>query len=128
MKVQKGFLAAARLAVAWRRIGWRSVVAGGGAIALVASGAVTIPAGATDGINCYDQNPYPDGTPRLAFTRPLPIPTVLADANITIPMKNAPVQALPCGNATMMWTYDGTFPGPTIRRPVSVDLTEISST
>jgi hypothetical protein len=86
MKVQEGFLAAARLAVAWRRIGGRSVVAGDGAIALVASGAVTIP------------------------------------------VKNAPVQALPCGNATMMWTYDGTFPGPTIRRPVSVDLTEISST
>ncbi|HKN40554.1 MAG TPA: multicopper oxidase family protein [Acidimicrobiia bacterium] len=42
---------------------------------------------------------------------------MLADANITIHMKNAPVQALPCGNATTMWTYDGTFPGPTIRRP-----------
>src|SRR5437764_9746033 len=89
MKVREGSLTPARLAVAWRRVGWRSVVAGGGAIALVASGMVA-PARATDGINCYDQNPYPDGTPRLAFTRPLPIPTVLADANITIPMKNAP--------------------------------------
>lgn len=100
-----------------RRVGWRSAVAGGGAMALVFSGTVAIPAAAAEGINCYDQNPYPDGTPRLAFTRPLPIPPVLADANITIHMKNAPIQALPCGPATTMWTYDGTFPGPTIRRP-----------
>jgi hypothetical protein len=36
---------------------------------------------------------------------------VLADASITIHMENAPVQALPCGPATTMWTYDGSFPG-----------------
>ncbi len=31
-------------------------------------------------------------------------------------MREAEVAALP-GNPTRMWTYDGTFPGPTIRRP-----------
>jgi spore coat protein A, manganese oxidase len=51
-----------------------------------------------------------------AFRRRLPIPRELTDANLTIPIKPAEVRVLP-GRKTKMWTYDGTFPGPTIRRP-----------
>ena len=50
------------------------------------------------------------------FKRPLPIPRVITDADITLRMRRARVRLLP-GNRTRMWTYDGTFPGPTIRRP-----------
>jgi spore coat protein A, manganese oxidase len=46
----------------------------------------------------------------------LPIPPVLTDRRLTIPIRQAEVQALP-GPKTKMWTYGGTFPGPTIRRP-----------
>ena len=48
------------------------------------------------------------------FKRPLPIPRVITDADITLRMRRARVRLLP-GNRTRMWTYDGTFPGPTIR-------------
>jgi FtsP/CotA-like multicopper oxidase with cupredoxin domain len=51
-----------------------------------------------------------------AFSRPLIIPKVLTGANITLTAKLADVQVLP-GAKTKMWTYNGTFPGPTIRRP-----------
>jgi spore coat protein A, manganese oxidase len=47
---------------------------------------------------------------------PLPIPEVLEGARLTIPIREAEVEVLP-GPATRMWTYGGTFPGPTIRRP-----------
>jgi spore coat protein A len=50
------------------------------------------------------------------FAQRLPIPRVLRDAELRIPIKEADVQILP-GRKTRMWTYDGTFPGPTIRRP-----------
>jgi spore coat protein A, manganese oxidase len=57
------------------------------------------------------------------FRRALPIPRVLTgteapdgSADIRIPMRRARVRLLP-GAKTRMWTYDGTFPGPTIRRP-----------
>ena len=50
------------------------------------------------------------------FSKPLPIPRVLTDADLTIPMREAEVSILP-GRKTRMWTYDGSFPGPTIRRP-----------
>jgi FtsP/CotA-like multicopper oxidase with cupredoxin domain len=46
---------------------------------------------------------------------PLPIPRVLDGAKLTIPIREAEVQVLP-GAPTKMWTYGGTFPGPTIRR------------
>jgi spore coat protein A len=49
------------------------------------------------------------------FHRRLPIPKVLSDADLIIPIKEAHVPILP-GRETKMWTYDGTFPGPTIRR------------
>ncbi len=41
---------------------------------------------------------------------------MLDDARLTIPIREADVPILP-GERTRMWTYGGTFPGPTIRRP-----------
>jgi FtsP/CotA-like multicopper oxidase with cupredoxin domain len=40
---------------------------------------------------------------------------VLSDSHLRIPIREAEVQILP-GPKTRMWTYDGAFPGPTIRR------------
>lgn len=51
-----------------------------------------------------------------SFTSPLAIPPVLTGTNITLEAREADVQILP-GATTRMWTYNGTFPGPTIRRP-----------
>jgi spore coat protein A, manganese oxidase len=53
---------------------------------------------------------------RRRFRRKLPIPRVITDAQIELPMRRAKVRLRP-GRKTTMWTYDGTFPGPTIRRP-----------
>lgn len=53
---------------------------------------------------------------RPRFRRALRIPRVLTEAEIEIPIRTAEV-ALRKGPKTRMWTYDGTFPGPTIRRP-----------
>ena len=50
------------------------------------------------------------------FATPLPIPEVLTDPDITLRAAVADVQILP-GAPTKMWTFNGTFPGPTIRRP-----------
>ncbi len=58
----------------------------------------------------------------LAFSRPLVIPKVLTGSNITLTAKLADVQILP-GTKTRMWTYNGTFPGPTIRRPTGATTT-----
>ncbi|HWW67006.1 MAG TPA: multicopper oxidase family protein [Solirubrobacterales bacterium] len=51
----------------------------------------------------------------MPFRARLPIPRVLSDSHIRIPIREAEVQILP-GRKTRMWTYGGTFPGPTIRR------------
>jgi FtsP/CotA-like multicopper oxidase with cupredoxin domain len=50
-----------------------------------------------------------------AFTNPLAAPPVLTGTNITLEAREADIQILP-GAVTRMWTYSGTFPGPTIRR------------
>jgi spore coat protein A, manganese oxidase len=50
------------------------------------------------------------------FRAPLPIPRELREEKLRIPIREAEVQILP-GPPTRMWTYGGTFPGPTIRRP-----------
>ena len=52
----------------------------------------------------------------VPFTQPLRIPPVYTAPNIDVTMREACVQILP-GPCTNMWTYDGMFPGPTIRRP-----------
>jgi spore coat protein A, manganese oxidase len=57
-----------------------------------------------------------------AFSRPLVIPRVLTGSNITLTARLADIQVLP-GTRTRMWTYNGTFPGPTIRRPTGQTTT-----
>ena len=53
------------------------------------------------------------------FSMPLKIPPVLTGKDINISMAETEHQILP-GNTTRMWTYGGSFPGPTIRRPTGV--------
>jgi len=63
--------------------------------------------------------PLPAAAPALAaepFRAPLPIPRELAGSRLEIPIREAEQQILP-GPKTRLWTYGGTFPGPTIRRP-----------
>lgn len=50
------------------------------------------------------------------FVRELPIPRVLDGADLHLPVVEAEIPILP-GKRTRMWTYGGSFPGPTIRRP-----------
>jgi FtsP/CotA-like multicopper oxidase with cupredoxin domain len=50
------------------------------------------------------------------FAVPLPIPQTLTSPDITLVAQKADVPILP-GQPTSMWTYNGMFPGPTIRRP-----------
>jgi spore coat protein A, manganese oxidase len=50
------------------------------------------------------------------FRARLPIPEELTGARLTIPVREAEVPIMP-GAPTRMWTYGGTFPGPTVRRP-----------
>ncbi|HET7529763.1 MAG TPA: multicopper oxidase domain-containing protein [Mycobacteriales bacterium] len=52
------------------------------------------------------------------FDSPLRLPPVLTGAHLTIPVREADVRVLPHGPRTLMWTYGGSYPGPTIRRPV----------
>jgi FtsP/CotA-like multicopper oxidase with cupredoxin domain len=52
----------------------------------------------------------------VPFRAPLPIPRVLTGSHIRIPIREAEAQILP-GPKTRLWTYGGTFPGPTVRRP-----------
>ena len=52
---------------------------------------------------------------RFPFGRRLPIPRVLTGDHIRIPIREAEAQILP-GRRRRLWTYGGSFPGPTIRR------------
>jgi FtsP/CotA-like multicopper oxidase with cupredoxin domain len=52
-----------------------------------------------------------------SFPTALHPPKVLTGSHITIPVKNANVRVLPGGPKTRMWTFDGSYPGPTIKRP-----------
>jgi FtsP/CotA-like multicopper oxidase with cupredoxin domain len=61
---------------------------------------------------------------KTRFRAPLRIPPVLTGAQIEIEMREAKVAALP-GRKTKMWTYGGSFPGPTIRRPAG-EPTEVT--
>ena len=58
------------------------------------------------------------------FKAPLRIPPVLTAAQIEIEMREAKV-AVVAGRKTKMWTYAGSFPGPTIRRPAG-EPTEVT--
>lgn len=50
------------------------------------------------------------------FRARLPIPEELRGGKLQIPIREAEAQILP-GRPTRMWTYGGSFPGPTVRRP-----------
>jgi spore coat protein A len=52
-----------------------------------------------------------------SFRQPLVLPKVLTGSHLTIPVKEANVRVLPSGPKTLMWTFGGSYPGPTIRRP-----------
>jgi spore coat protein A, manganese oxidase len=58
----------------------------------------------------------PAAAAQAAFETALPIPPVLTGTDITIPIEEADVPIL-SGTPTHMWTFDGSFPGPTIRVP-----------
>jgi FtsP/CotA-like multicopper oxidase with cupredoxin domain len=55
------------------------------------------------------------------FEQPLVRPPRLRGRDIRIVMKKAKVRVLPHGPRTPMWTFGGTFPGPTIVRPTGHD-------
>src|ERR1041385_5925174 len=59
--------------------------------------------------------PTPTPTP-VPFSHPLLYPPVDTNANISIGIDEACVQILD-GPCTDMWTYGGTYPGVTVRRP-----------
>jgi spore coat protein A, manganese oxidase len=52
----------------------------------------------------------------VPFRTRLPIPPELTGAELEIPIREAEAQILP-GAKTRLWTYGGSFPGPTVRRP-----------
>ncbi|HEY2299834.1 MAG TPA: multicopper oxidase domain-containing protein [Jatrophihabitans sp.] len=60
-----------------------------------------------------------------SFKIPLFIPPVRTGTNITIPIERAPVKVFADGPKTVMWTYGGTYPGPTIKRNAGA-LTKIT--
>jgi spore coat protein A len=60
----------------------------------------------------------------VPFRARLPIPRELTGPRIEIPIREAEAQILP-GPKTRLWTYGGTFPGPTIRRPAG-ERTEVT--
>ena len=57
----------------------------------------------------------PQAVAAVPFQARLPIPEVLSDSHLEIPIREAEAQIFP-GPKTRLWTYGGTFPGPTIRR------------
>ncbi|HVS68325.1 MAG TPA: multicopper oxidase domain-containing protein [Mycobacteriales bacterium] len=65
--------------------------------------------------------PLPTGHQK--FPMPLRIPKVLTGSHMTIPVKQANVRILPTGPKTRMWTFDGSYPGPTIERPAGAKTT-----
>ncbi len=57
-------------------------------------------------------------TPQLpSFDQPLAVPREVRGARITVPIREARVRMLASGPTTRMWTYGGSYPGPTIVRP-----------
>jgi len=52
-----------------------------------------------------------------SFDQPLVQPRTLSKARLRIPITQADVRVMPTGPLTRMWTYGGSYPGPTIVRP-----------
>jgi spore coat protein A, manganese oxidase len=78
---------------------------------------------ATTAIEAPAVTPTPTPTP---FSHPLLFPPVNANANVSIGIDEACVQILD-GPCTNMWTYGGTYPGITIRRPTG-QMTNVTFT
>ena len=57
----------------------------------------------------------PPALAAVPFRQRLPIPPVLDEDHIRIPIREAEQQILP-GRKTKLWTFGGSFPGPTVRR------------
>ena len=57
------------------------------------------------------------------FVTPLRIPKTLTGSHITLTAQQSDVQILPGRPATTMYTFGGSWPGPTIRRPVGAKTT-----
>jgi len=55
------------------------------------------------------------------FEQPLVVPPVVRGDRIRLRMRKTGVRVLPRGRRTPMWTYEGSWPGPTIRRPAGKD-------
>lgn len=54
-------------------------------------------------------------TPQLpSFDQPLVVPDRVRGTEVTLPMREARVRMLPTGPRTRMWTYGGSYPGPTV--------------
>ena len=79
-------------------------------LVLGASTLVVAGAGAIVPVSGAASPPYPK------FSTALKIPPVLTGQDISIDIAQTQQQILP-GSTTTMWTYDGSFPGPIIRRP-----------
>ncbi len=100
-----------------RRFGRRSFLAAAGA------GAASL------ALPVHPKLPGLGPSPTLAsqlrpFRSRLPVPEALTSAEIELDMDEAEVSILP-GAPTEMWTYGGSFPGPTIRRPAG-ETTEVT--
>ena len=54
---------------------------------------------------------------KLKFRLPLAVPTTLSGDHVRLDMRRTAVRMLPDGRRTQAWTYGGSWPGPTIRRP-----------
>jgi spore coat protein A len=63
--------------------------------------------------------PVPSFVPK--FEQRLVMPPRLHGRHVRVVMRKAKVRVLPHGPRTPMWTYGGTFPGPTIVRPTGHD-------
>src|SRR5262245_49259710 len=102
----------------------RRVLGIGGALGLIAAGGLSTAAAlsrrpALTGAELQSAVPLP-----AAFQVPLPIPPVLASSDrYEITQREVSAEILP-GVRTPLWTYGGTFPGPTIEsrrgRPVHI--------
>jgi FtsP/CotA-like multicopper oxidase with cupredoxin domain len=57
----------------------------------------------------------PEALAAVPFQAPLRIPRELSDDHIRIPIREAEAQILR-GSKTRLWTFGGSFPGPTVRR------------
>src|SRR5436190_9555608 len=84
---------------------------------VTASAGIAIRLGSAPTFLARNQNAIPGATPTTAgFSHPLLFPPVNMSANVSIGINEGCVQILD-GPCTNMWTYGGTYPGLTIRRP-----------